>query len=191
MTEARIDRRVLRTRKLLHMSLAGLLSRKAYDAISVEQICAEAGIGRSTFYAHFIDKDDLKRHALDKLRNALAEESQGARAAGANRPFAFCEAFFAHAADHLPQVCARAGDNRAATSLARVRDILTAQVRAELLSVGAADGDAPSVLSARVAYIVGGLMSLFEWWLDDGAKRPPEEMAALFRQFATGGRSGH
>jgi AcrR family transcriptional regulator len=191
MNEARIDRRVLRTRKLLHTSLAGLLSRKAYDAITVEEICAEAGVGRSTFYAHFIDKNDLKRHALDKLGDALAAESQGARAAGANRPFAFCEAFFAHAAAHLPQVCARAGDSRAATSLARVRAILTAQVSAELAPTGATGADDPSVRSARMAYVVGGLMSLFDWWLDDGAKRPPKEMAALFRHFATGGRSGH
>ena len=187
MTEARIDRRVVRTRKLLHASLAGFMLRKPYHAITVEEICAEAGVGRSTFYAHFIDKDDLKRHALNQLAGALTSESRRVRMAGESRPFAFCDAFFAHAAAHLPQVCARANDGRAASSLARVREILTAQVRAELYPAGAACPADPSTRSARAAYVVGALMGLFDWWLDDGAKRPPQEMAALFRKMAAEG----
>lgn len=186
MTEGRIDRRVVRTRKLLHASLARLMPRKPYHAIMVEEICAEAGVGRSTFYAHFIDKDDLKHHALDQLGDALAAESRKACTAGENRPFAFCEAFFAHAAAHLPLVCARAEDGRAASSVARVRQILAAQLRAELSAAAPAVAD-PLVRAARAAYVVGGLMGLFDWWLEGGATCPPQEMAAMFRQLAADG----
>jgi AcrR family transcriptional regulator len=54
-----VDRRVLRTRARLQDTFVSLIRAKGYDAISVSDICKSAKIGRSTFYAHFTDKDDL------------------------------------------------------------------------------------------------------------------------------------
>src|SRR5262245_45123225 len=56
-----IDRRVARTRAMLHQALLALIMEKGYEAISVADICERADVGRSTFYAHFTGKDDLKR----------------------------------------------------------------------------------------------------------------------------------
>lgn len=182
MSGVRIDRRAARTRSLLHAGLAALLQRKTYEAITVEEICAEAGVGRSTFYAHFVNKDDLQRHALDRLGKALAVAGPQVGDGVDPLPFAFCETFFEHAASHKSQLCVHAGRQRAAVSLTRVRQILTAQVRAELAGI---DCD-PSLRSARVAYVVAALIGLFEWWLGDGAIRSPGEMTALFRQFTSG-----
>lgn len=190
MTEARIDRRAMRTRSLLHAALAALLERKPYEAITVEAICAEAGIGRSTFYGHFVDKDDLKRHALDRLDDALTGAGRQSGDGGERLPFAFCEAFFEHGANHLPQLCVHADGRRAEVALARVRQMLTAQVRADFIRTGSPGDNDPSLRGARVAYLVAALLGLFEWWLADGAIRPPAEMATLFRQFAMRGTYG-
>jgi AcrR family transcriptional regulator len=53
------DRRSQRTRQLLIEALAELMRAKRYSAISVQEITDRANVGRSTFYAHFTDKDDL------------------------------------------------------------------------------------------------------------------------------------
>ncbi|MET7770375.1 TetR/AcrR family transcriptional regulator [Nocardia sp. NPDC005366] len=53
------DRRVRRTRNLLHQALIGLMLERGYERISVSDILERADVGRSTFYAHFRDKDDL------------------------------------------------------------------------------------------------------------------------------------
>ena len=53
------DRRVRRTRNALHRSLIELMMERAYDRITVSDVIARADIGRSTFYAHYRDKDDL------------------------------------------------------------------------------------------------------------------------------------
>lgn len=53
------DRRVRRTRETLHRALIELMMERAYDRISVSDVIARANIGRSTFYAHYRDKDDL------------------------------------------------------------------------------------------------------------------------------------
>ncbi|WP_082393378.1 TetR/AcrR family transcriptional regulator [Nocardia arizonensis] len=53
------DRRVRRTRALLNQALLELMLERGYERISIGDILERADIGRSTFYAHFRDKDDL------------------------------------------------------------------------------------------------------------------------------------
>src|SRR5882762_8220495 len=82
---AAFDRRVARTRKALQHALLALMLKKGYDAITVEEICAEADVGRSTFYAHFTGKDDLKRCGLeDHLRKMLLERQHQAKEGAAS-----------------------------------------------------------------------------------------------------------
>ena len=71
MAKTPIDRRVARSREMLHQALLSLIIEKDYEAITVEDICERANVGRSTFYAHFTSKDDLKPEAL----NICAESS--------------------------------------------------------------------------------------------------------------------
>jgi len=53
------DRRIQRTERLLHAALGALMHEKPYDAIAVKEILGRADVGRSTFYSHFRDKDEL------------------------------------------------------------------------------------------------------------------------------------
>ncbi|MDT2006162.1 TetR family transcriptional regulator [Rhodococcus opacus] len=53
------DRRVRRTKGLLHQALIELLLEKGYTRTTVQDILDRADIGRSTFYSHYRDKDDL------------------------------------------------------------------------------------------------------------------------------------
>ncbi|PXX65605.1 TetR family transcriptional regulator [Nocardia tenerifensis] len=66
------DRRVRRTKSLLHRALIELMLERGYDRISVRDILHRADVGRSTFYAHFRDKDDLLLlSSTDYLRAAV------------------------------------------------------------------------------------------------------------------------
>lgn len=38
-----------------------------------------------------------------------------------------------------------------------------------------------------IQYIVGAYMAVLSWWLDGGAKLPPQRMSAMFRRLATEG----
>src|SRR5215216_7166576 len=55
-TNARIDPRVTRTRKLLLDAFLSLMAEKSFDDITVQDIAARATVNRATFYAHFVDK---------------------------------------------------------------------------------------------------------------------------------------
>ncbi|MBV8210035.1 MAG: TetR/AcrR family transcriptional regulator [Burkholderiaceae bacterium] len=68
------DARSLRTRDAVGSALISLMLGRAYDEVSIQDICDRADIGRSTFYAHFRDKDDIFiRHTVAFAR-ALGRE---------------------------------------------------------------------------------------------------------------------
>jgi AcrR family transcriptional regulator len=62
-----MDRRVQKTRKLLQDALIELVGEKGYESITIQEILDKANVGRSTFYAHFQDKDQLLHSILDRL----------------------------------------------------------------------------------------------------------------------------
>src|ERR1700712_3059528 len=53
------DRRTARTKSSLRSALINLILEKRYDEITVQDIIDRANVGRSTFYVHCLDKDDL------------------------------------------------------------------------------------------------------------------------------------
>src|SRR5450631_213058 len=61
------DRRSLRTRHLVHAALMELMLEKRYEAITVRDILDRAGIGSSTFYTHYFDKEDVYTDLFDQI----------------------------------------------------------------------------------------------------------------------------
>lgn len=67
MTQAKIDPRVVRTRKLIMDSFIKLSEAKEFKDITVKDITTEAMINRATFYYHFNDIYDLLEKALSEV----------------------------------------------------------------------------------------------------------------------------
>jgi AcrR family transcriptional regulator len=61
--------RSFNTRRAILQAAAHLLGEQDFDSTTVEDICADAGVGRSTFYLYFSTKDEL----LIALARATAE----------------------------------------------------------------------------------------------------------------------
>jgi AcrR family transcriptional regulator len=57
------------TRRTLVRAAARLWSERGFDEVTVEEICSAAGVGRTTFYLHFENKDQL----LHSLAGATAD----------------------------------------------------------------------------------------------------------------------
>src|SRR5271155_1581967 len=53
------DQRIRRTHARLGSALVELIQEKSIDDVTVQEVLDRAKIGRSTFYLHFRDKDDL------------------------------------------------------------------------------------------------------------------------------------
>src|ERR1035438_5102446 len=59
------DERIRRTHERLGMALLELILEKPIDKVTVQQVLDRAKVGRSTFYLHFRDKNDLLLSQLE------------------------------------------------------------------------------------------------------------------------------
>ena len=179
MSQKKHDRRTQRTRAVLENALLGLIRRKRYEAITSQDICAAADVGRSTFYAHYRSKDDLKRHGLDHLRCELAE-AQSRAAPGARLTFSL--PMFEHARAHLEDYRALKRSRGGKVVLERIREIVSERVRSELATHGI--GGPKMDLGVMREYLVGAYLAVLTWWLDDGARIAPRAVDSMFRRLA-------
>jgi AcrR family transcriptional regulator len=189
MAKRLIDRRVARSREMLHQALLSLIVRKGYDAITVEDICEAANVGRSTFYAHFTSKDDLKRSGLEHLREQLLDRQQSANLSADKETgsLGFSLTMFEHARDHIHLYRALMGSQGGAIALGTIRQVLCDCVRRELAVNGDKNGKDGIPSELVVEYVVGGYMAMLTSWLDGGAKLSPAKIDAIFRRLAIEG----
>jgi AcrR family transcriptional regulator len=175
---------------MLQQALHSLLSKKGYEAITIKDICEAANVGRSTFYAHFTSKDDLKRSGFEPLRRQLVGRQKQALAMARDdksRSLAFSLTMFEHARDHKDHYRALVGSRGGTVSLGAIRRMLSDLVRDELAVT--ADEDSADVIPREfvVQYVVGAYMSVLTAWLDAGAKTSPQQINAMFCRLATEG----
>jgi AcrR family transcriptional regulator len=185
-----LDRRIPRTRAMLQHALNSLIPKKGYEAITIKDICEAANVGRSTFYAHYTSKDDLKRSGFEPLRKLLIDRQRQALLTARDdrsRSLGFSLTMFEHARDHRSHYRALVGSRGGTVSLGSIRKILSDLVRDELAAT--ADKSSTDVIPRElvVQYVVGAYMAVMTWWLDGGAKLPPQRMDAMFRRLATEG----
>ncbi len=68
------DLRVIKTKNNLYNVLEKLMKEEPFEDIKVSDICANAMINRSTFYAHYSDKYELLSEFINNLKNNLTVE---------------------------------------------------------------------------------------------------------------------
>ncbi|WP_217707182.1 TetR/AcrR family transcriptional regulator [Nonomuraea rhodomycinica] len=168
------DRRVRRTRRMVQEALVALILEKGYEAVTVTDIIARADVGRSTFYSHFTDKQDVllsNLHDLAFLRPAPAGGEPG-------RLFAFSLPMLEHVREQERLVRALLGRRGGGPVHAHGERLLAGLVRDELLAAGAR---ASAALDLLVVCVVGAFMGLLRAWVDGETAASPAELDAAFR----------
>lgn len=67
------DVRIIKNKRVIENAMILLLQRKEFSKITIQDICQEALVSRSTFYAHYLDKYDLLEKIVDKYFSMLQE----------------------------------------------------------------------------------------------------------------------
>ena len=150
-----------------------LTLEKGYDGVTVSDIIDRADVGRSTFYAHFTDKQDVLFSNLDQL-----DFLHPVPATRSGEIFAFSLPMFEHVWEQRRLARALLGRRGGGLVVARGEQLLSAVVRDELVAAGLR----PSAsLDLRVVCVVGALMSLLRGWVDEDFTTTPAELDQAFR----------
>ena len=175
------DLRIRRTRGRLADALVELMQEKPIDEVTVQEVLDRAGVGRSTFYLHYRDKDDLLlcvlEDGMEMWSTALTRKKEKSL-----RVAAVME-FFAHAASGRKIYRALIDSGRIHEFFELAQGYFARGIGRRLKDMGL-NRLGQSELDARSQALAGNLLALLKWWLDRGAKEPPKSMDELFHRMA-------
>jgi AcrR family transcriptional regulator len=175
-----VDRRVRRTRRELREALFALIVERGYEDIAVLDITERANLGRTTFYLHYHEKDELLVEGLRELINELrqgVEPEMGEICTYYTRSIRI----FQHVARHRALYQALLGEMGPPGSIPLLRKYFAELYQRrvlEPLSVG--EVSSASRFDLLAAHAAGSLLGLIECWLKQGLSPTSEEMGDLY-----------
>jgi AcrR family transcriptional regulator len=184
MKQEKHDRRSQRTRQLIRSALLNLLFERGYDEITVQDILDRANIGRSTFYTHYFDKEDVLASIADEqlelLRQHLTERE------GEQRIIPSLE-LFQHVQQNQQYFRAML-HGRARDALWDAAQSALSRTVEHVLATSVAEQQASIVpLSVASQYLAGAFLNLLKWWLEADIPYSPEQMDGMFQHLALPG----
>ncbi len=177
----RDDRRSNRTRRALREALVELILEKRYDAITVQNVLDRANVGRSTFYAHYRDKEDLFLSDWEELldwfvRHIKWENISEGRVIPVRELFTHVKEFHHF---YVALVRSRKTNWLFKTGL----NFLSNRIESALTSLPADYKLRPSVPFPLLSnYIASEILALLRWWLAHDLQYSPERMDEIFHE---------
>lgn len=72
-TEAKPDRRILKTKRAIYEALVELMQKKKLNSITVTELAAAANINRKTFYTYYSTVNDVLDEVINELISSLKD----------------------------------------------------------------------------------------------------------------------
>lgn len=177
------DRRSQRTRHMLGEALVTLIREKDYSTITVGDIVERANVGRSTFYAHYEDKDSLLVAQMERVVELLSQHVPGPE----EMPFFPSLGLFRHVGQEYELYKTLIWTAGIDILFKHMRRSLSQRVEEGLAKSGR-HYDIPLPILAN--FIVGSFLTLLQWWLEYKMPYSPEQMDGIFTKLMLTGTEG-
>jgi AcrR family transcriptional regulator len=172
------DQRVRRTCQRLGSALLALIQEKPIDAITVQEVLDRASVGRSTFYLHYRDKDDLLLSQLEGFLKIMST-ALSVRKEASYRVVPV-EELFAHIGNQNKLYRALADSGRLHDFFDLAQGYFARGIEHRLRESMRLPNLPQREMGARASALAGSLLSMLRWWLDRGEKESPRAMDELF-----------
>ncbi|HWP53861.1 MAG TPA: TetR/AcrR family transcriptional regulator [Pyrinomonadaceae bacterium] len=172
------DRRIQRTRHSLTHAMVDLVTEKRFDDITVQNLIDRADIGRSTFYTHFRDKEDLFQKNWEGFLDFCVEQIIWDKVGkGSFFPVLF---LFDHLKDVQPFYRGLVLSRKSEPVMKTGAEYLSQKLGEGLLANLKYHPSIPIPILAN--YLATELFALLKWWLDQGMPYSPERMDQIFHE---------
>jgi AcrR family transcriptional regulator len=179
------DERIRRTRERLGSALVELIQEKPIDEVTVQEVLDRASVGRSTFYLHFRDKNDLLLSQLETFLEIMST-TLNIRKEKSDRVVPVAE-MFAHIGGQNKIYRALADSGRLTDFFDLAQGYFGRGIEQRLRESRRLPKVPQRELAARASALAGSLLSLLRWWLDRGEKESPSDMDRLFHRMVWSG----
>jgi len=173
------DRRIQRTRKVLQDALVELILEKGFDKVTVQDVIKRANVGRSTFYSHYKDTEDLFLSGFENLWSLFEHHLTGQMVEKANI-WDLSLIVFQHAQSYTGVYKALVGKQGGNLMSAHMHKYLSALMREALKGQWAKNKKVP--LDIVAYHLASSLLSLLTWWVDHDLPHPPQRMNEIYQQ---------
>lgn len=186
MKQTKQDRRSRRTRQLVLSAITELLQEKRYETITVRDILDRAGIGSSTFYTHFFDKEDVQASLMEQMLDHVVQSS--APHETSSQELVPTLQLFRHFQEHAQQIQSLTGGREGGKVWEMMQTTLSRSIEYSLRD-GPAEKRPLTIPPEAIAhYLSGAFLTLLRWWLSADLRYSPERMAEIYRQLVLPGR---
>lgn len=170
-----MDRRIAKTQNALIQALGQCISRYRWEDVTVQLLCDTADVSRSTFYAHFEDKQDLLALAVKTMVARLVAEDQGTRNLGLNGKISILPALLRHMREHLflfeatrSSMAGRALAHHFETSIGHI-------IREEVTT----SSKHRSMPEHQILFLIGGLFAVLDDWRERSCETPDDDVLRI------------
>jgi AcrR family transcriptional regulator len=186
-----LDRRVRRTRRALEEALISLILEKGFESVTVEEITDRADLGRTTFYLHFKDKEDLLMQAIDSISEDFIEQHNAVlnlvdhpggvlNKMKLNVDDRIIFHIFDHARENADLYKVMLRGEGGATVSRRFLNIIKSEVVRRLENVKGLEMKVP--LDVFSVFFSGTLVELVTWWLEADQPYSIDTMVGYYQQ---------
>jgi AcrR family transcriptional regulator len=178
------DRRVRRTRGALIDAFLSMVEEKGYEKTTVQDILTRADIGRSTFYAHYRDKEAVLLASFDDMQKELQARVDAWAPTGQSIDIALpATLVFEHAYRYRPVVRALCGKQAGNTVMRYLHRLIAERLAEHFGARHATNGsDPPAEVVAE--FYAAAAIGLLTWWIDQDFCRGPTWLATTYKQIA-------
>ena len=175
-----VDARVRKTRDALGDALVALMQELPFESITVQHVLDRAKVGRSTFYSHYSDKDDLLMSGAEEFFEAISF-ALSVHGDKSDRVFPVRE-LFEHLQDAREFYSALVKSGKLNANLEMAQGQFARGIERRLAELPRGEAIAAAHRSAIAFAQAGALLSLLSWWIDRGMKETPQDMDQLFHR---------
>jgi len=176
------DRRAHRTKRSLSAALVGLIKEKRFDDITVQNVIERADVGRSTFYSHFRDKEDLFQQDWERFLDDFAQQIDWTRAGSG--PFIPVAYLFQHLREYQ-QFYRGLERSRKAEGVFKTGAGYLSKLVEQAITEFLNDRQAALPIPIVANYLASELFALLKWWLDQQMPYTPERMDQIYHELVT------
>lgn len=148
-------------------ALITLLYVKKIELITITELCQQAQVSRRTFYRHFKDKNDVADYYITKIMKNLALEL---KKCSKQDKRSFVMTFFSFFEPYTKLLVALNNNGLGDVVFTSYIKCVTALTFSEASSQD---------FKYNMAFMLGGLWSLLTFWIMNGCKKGPAELADI------------